>query len=111
MTKQMGRPPKNMCLECRGWGRIYKQESLVTYFGDGDTKLTTSVEQPQEETCLPCNGTGYTGGRLRQGTPPVMEQWVPAADTQTQDAALAEIKAHVLDTNVADESTDKDLVI
>lgn len=82
MTKKMGRPPKNMCQECRGWGELYTQDTLITYFGDGDIKSKISSEQPMGWACEDCNGTGYTGGKLRQGTPPVMEQW--ASDTPKQ---------------------------
>jgi hypothetical protein len=89
-----------MCHECRGWGELYTQETLITYFGDGDIKSKISSEQPKEWACDACNGTGYTGGKLRQGTPPVMEQWVPATPKQSTPAAASD-----------DDTTTKGLVL
>lgn len=106
MSKKMGRPPKNMCHECRGWGELYTQETLITYFGDGDIKSKISSEQPTGWACESCNGTGYTGGKLRQGTPPVMEQWVPADEYQPTSSLDTSP-----DTNITDDTSDKDLVL
>jgi hypothetical protein len=100
MSKKMGRPPKNMCHECRGWGELYTQDTLITYFGDGDIKSKISSEQPMGWACEACNGTGYTGGKLRQGTPPVMEQWTPATPKQSPPAADSD-----------DDTTTKGLVL
>ena len=33
-----GRPPKNMCKPCKGWGTIWFRNVLISYYGDGAEK-------------------------------------------------------------------------
>ena len=89
MQKKIGRPPKNMCKACQGWGAVFVQEATLVLFGSGEVKAETNRHEPSKHDCADCSGTGYTGGKMQQGQPPVLNQW------KAQKAAVKEIKEHV----------------
>lgn len=86
MQKKIGRPPKNMCKECQGWGAVFIQEATLMLFGSGEVKEENIKTAPAKQDCAACSGTGYTGGKMQQGQPPILNQWT------AQKAALKEIK-------------------
>jgi hypothetical protein len=46
----------------------------VYYYGSGEEAVSLSEEQGglSSEECTDCKGTGYTGGKLRNETPPIL---------------------------------------
>jgi hypothetical protein len=70
-----------MCRDCKGWGSLFTQQTYISYFGDGDEKERVDSGELRERQCENCKGTGYTGGKLRQGIPPVMQQHSDARKT------------------------------
>lgn len=89
MQKKIGRPPKNMCKACQGWGAVFVQEATLVLFGSGEVKEELTQTAPIKQDCTDCSGTGYTGGTMQQGQPPILSQW------KAHDAAVKEIKEHV----------------
>ena len=75
MPKKMGRPPKNMCKSCQGWGAVFIQQATLVLYGSGDVKEQDTPKAPRKQECLDRFGTGYVGGVMQQGHPPVMKQW------------------------------------
>lgn len=117
MQKKIGRPPKNMCKACQGWGAVFVQEATLVLFGSGEVKEEITKTAPTKQDCADCSGTGYTGGKMQQGQPPVLNQW------KAQKATVKEIKEHVehnerldvqdigISTNVLVDSSDGDLQV
>ena len=67
-----GRPPKNMCKPCKGWGSLWTVLTKVYYYGSGDEQSREEQEGLVAEECKHCKGTGFKGGRLRTEMPPIM---------------------------------------
>ena len=43
MQKKIGRPPKNMCKACQGWGAVFVQEATLVLFGSGEVKEEITI--------------------------------------------------------------------
>lgn len=84
-----GRPPKNMCKPCKGWGQLWSVLTKVYYYGSGEEAVNLSKEQEGlvAEECADCKGTGYKGGRLRSEVPPILGR---------QTASDGSLKDHVI---------------
>ena len=106
-----------MCKACQGWGAVFVQEATLVLFGSGEVKEEITKTAPTKQDCADCSGTGYTGGKMQQGQPPILNQW------KAQKAAVKEIKEHVehnerldvqdigISTNVLVDSSDGDLQV
>ena len=77
-----GRPPKNMCKPCKGWGQLWSMLTKVYYYGSGEEAVNLSElkDSLRSEECTDCKGTGYTGGKLRNETPPILVDYGIEAD-------------------------------
>ena len=67
-----GRPPKNMCKPCKGWGALWTVLTKIYYYGDGSEQAREEQQGLVSEECTDCKGTGFKGGRLRSYPPPIM---------------------------------------
>jgi len=103
LQKKIGRPPKNMCKACQGWGAVFVQEATLVLFGSGEVKEELTQTAPAKQDCTDCSGTGYTGGKMQQGQPPILSQW------DAQKAAVKEIKEHVEHNKRVEERASGDI--
>ncbi len=103
-----------MCRSCKGWGNVYTQAAVITFYGDGDEAERGLVGNIKEQECKDCKGTGYSGGKLRQGTPPILakdkgEPVITATNSSTIITPLSTEPVPVLDTSLDTELVEGDL--
>ena len=69
----MGRPPKNMCPTCKGWGETFTATFTIAYYGNGDEIERNQIGVLGSDKCKPCDGSGFKGGKLRQEAAPIID--------------------------------------
>ena len=99
-----GRPPKNMCKLCKGWGQLWTVETKIYYYGDGSEQAREEQQGLVSEECTDCKGTGFKGGRLRSFPPPIMgKQRLFDSSVKNVGTTLHDIAEPKLDEMVAEE--------
>jgi hypothetical protein len=94
----MGRPPKNMCTNCKGWGRKFHANWAIEYYGNGEEVKRKQTSDLYPETCRSCKGSGIKGGVLRTEDAPVLELLKMKAPEQAKaDKAQAALEAQPAD--------------
>ncbi len=69
----MGRPPKNRCDNCKGWGSKYHANWAIEYYGNGEEVKRNQLTDLHTQKCQSCKGSGIKGGVLISEAPPIME--------------------------------------
>ena len=101
-----GRPPKNMCKPCKGWGALWTVLTKIYYYGDGSEQARKEQQGLVSEECTDCKGTGFKGGRLRSYPPPIMgKQRLFDSSVKNVGTTLHDIADPKLDEMVAEERT------